>query len=358
MWTSCLLPSVKSVCLCAPALCMYLLLSPITVTAGDDPSAPEATGSFNLYFENDLFAGTDRHYTNGTKISWISPDLSRYRDSEDLPEWALPWIRRLPFINEPGLQRNIALCIGQSMYTPEKTHRRDLVPDDRPYAGWAYGGIAFHSKNNRRLDTIEIQAGIIGPLSFAEETQTQVHRLRGIPVPRGWEHQLHNEPGLLIIYERKHRIFQREWNGWGLDAITHLGAGLGNVATYANTGIEVRAGWNLPADFGAALIRPAGDTNAPVRALDSRLSGNGRFSVHLFGAISGRAVLRDVFLDGNTFTSSHSVNKEPVVADVSAGICMEYGRYKLSYAQVVRSREFERQREHHSFGSITLTVAY
>lgn len=348
----------RTVGLLAPALCVFLLLTPGPSPAGNGPRGPETRGTFNLYFENDLFAGTDRNYTNGVKLSWISPDLSRYRDSHELPDWALPWVQRLPFINEPGLQRNIALCIGQSMYTPEKTHRRDLVPDGRPYAGWTYGGIAFHSKDDTRLDTIEIQAGIVGPASLAEQTQAQVHRLRGIPVPKGWDHQLHNEPGLLMIYERKQRILQREQNGWGVDAITHVGGGIGNVATYLNTGIELRGGWNLPADFGAALIRPAGDTNAPVRSPGLHALRDHRFSLHLFAAVSGRVVLRDVFLDGNTFTSSHSVDKEPLVADVSAGICMEYGRYKLSYAQVIRSREFEEQKEHHAFGSVTLTIAY
>ncbi len=342
----------------AAILCALLLVIPVPAAAGDGP-APGKAWTFSFYFENDLFSGTDRNYTNGVKLSWVSPDLSSYREGGGLPEWAVPWVLKLPFINTPGLQRNVALSLGQSMYTPEDTARRTLIRDDRPYAGWTYGGIAFHSKNESRLDTIEIQAGIVGPHSYAEETQRLVHELRGIDVPAGWDHQLEDEPGLVLICERKNRVLdKRRPGGLGVDAITHLGAALGNVSTYANAGLEIRTGWNLPADFGDALIRPAGDTNAPVSARDPRLLQRGGFSLYAFGAVSGRLVLHDIFLDGNTFTGSHSVDKEALVADLCAGLCLVYGRFKVSYAQVLRTREFERQGEHHTFGSVTLSVSY
>lgn len=344
---------------CFFVFCAILFISEPAPAFSAEASDPEKAWTFSVYFENDIFAGTDRNYTNGVKLSWISPDLSSFKESDELPEWSLPLIRKLPFINEKGLQRNIALCVGQNMYTPEETSLENLIQDDRPYAGWIYGGIAFHSKNQRRLDTIEIQAGFVGPLSFAEKTQTFVHRLRNISLPRGWDNQLHNEPGIVFLYERKNRVFQRGGrNAPGFDVITHMGAGIGNVATYVNCGAELRAGWNLPADFGAALIRPAGDTNAPVSSRDPRLSEAGDFSLHVFGAVSGRAVIRDIFLDGNTFTHSHSVEKENFVADISAGVCLVYDRFKVSYAQVVRTREFEEQDHHHSFGSVTLSISY
>jgi hypothetical protein len=335
------------------------LFGAVSPASAGDPQTPRTPWTFTFHFENDLFSGTDRNYTNGVKLSLTSPDLRSYREGGSLPEWALPWVKRLPFINAPGLHRNIALSLGQHMYTPEDTDRATLIRDDRPYAGWTYGAIAFHSKGESRLDTIEIQAGIVGPHSYAEETQRLVHELRGIDVPAGWDNQLEDEPGLVFIYERKNRVLDRRRPaGPGVDAITHLGAALGNVFTYANAGLQLRAGWNLPADFGTALIRPAGHTGAPVSARGRRIRRKGAFSLYAFGAVSGRAVLHNIFLDGNTFTDSHSVDKEPLVADLSAGLSLVYGRYKVSYAQVLRTREFERQDERHTFGSITLSVSY
>jgi hypothetical protein len=43
------------------------------------------------------------------------------------------------------------------------------------------------------------------------------------------------------------------------------------------------------------------------------------FGWDLFFGTQGRAVARNIFLDGNTFQNSRSVSKEPVVADLIIG---------------------------------------
>jgi len=316
--------------------------------------------TFTFRFENDLFGNTDRNYTNGVKLSWISPDLTRFRDSEQLPDWAKKYISNLPFSGVENLQRNIAFSIGQNMYTPEDIKDRNLIKNDRPYAGWLYGAVAFHNKDYRHLDTIEVQAGLIGPWSLAEETQDFVHDIRGIDKANGWDNQIKNEPGLNLIYEHKDRVIQpNSLTGFGFDAITHYGGALGNIFTYANAGVEMRLGWNLPTDFGTSLIRPGGDTNAPADTKDPRYQETGHgFSLHTFAAVTGRVVLRDIFLDGNTFRDSHSVDREWLVGDVVLGVSMIFENFKISYAQVLRSKEFEEQKTGNNFGSITLSYTY
>ncbi len=341
-------------------LALLMLPMSIALVFGAKPcSAAKDWQTFSFYFENDLFVDTDQGYTNGVKLSWISPDLTGYTESDRLPDWSLPLIRRLPFINEPGLQRNIALSVGQNIYTPEDISRKELIEDDRPYAGWTYFGIAFHSKNDRRLDSMEVQLGIVGPESFAEETQEFVHKMRDFQRPNGWDNQIKNEPGLAVVYERKWRFLQAgAAGGMGFDAITHLGGALGNVYTYANGGVETRLGWNIPRDFGTCLIRPASDTTAPVDVQDPRLSGNHGLGLNVFASVEGRAVLRDIFLDGNTFADSHSVDKKYFVADIAAGVSLIIHRFKISYAHVFRTKEFKKQKDDHSFGSITLSLSW
>lgn len=341
---------------------LFLLLSlPLCSLHAVPAQAAEKDTSwtFTLLFENDLFADTDRDYTNGIKMSWISPDLSRFRDSEELPDWAKRMARKLPFSQEEGLQRNIVFSIGQKMFTPLDTSNPDLIKTDRPYGGWLYGAAAFHNKDYRHLDTFELQAGVVGPLSFAEETQNLIHDVRGIDEARGWDNQLDNEPGLAFIYEHKDRVIPASPRGLDFDAITHYGAAVGNVFTYANAGLEMRFGWNLPTDFGSSLIRPGGDNNAPTDSMDPRYRKTGPgFSLHGFAAVSGRLVLRDIFLDGNTFSDSHDVDKKLLVGDVLLGVSLVVDRYKLSYAQVFRSREFDQQSSGHNFGSISLSFTY
>ena len=319
----------------------------------------EDAGTVSLRFENDFFTHTDRHYTNGVKLSWTSPDLTSYAENEDLPRWSHRIIRCLPYINEPGQIRNVAFSIGQNMYTPSDITRRDLMKQDRPYAGWTYGGAAFHSKSSDRLDTIEIQLGMVGPESFAEQSQKFVHDARGLTHPVGWHHQLKNEPGLALIYERNWRFMEyTHQSGLGFDLIPHAGITLGNVYTYGTAGLEARIGYNVPRDFGVSMIRPAGETNAPADSRDSRIGGNAPFSIHLFASVNGKAVARDIFLDGNTFTDSHSVDKKHFVADLAAGLCITVKRVKISYAQILRTEEYHGQASDHQFGSIALSFTY
>jgi lipid A 3-O-deacylase len=336
---------------------LFLTLSP--VFGATPESEQENPGTFSLYFENDLFFNTDEHYTNGVKLTWISPDLTSYADSKKLPAWSHRFIRLLPFINEPGLKRNVAFSLGQAMYTPSDTRRSDLIVNDRPYAGWTYLAVAFHSKNERRLDSMEIQVGLVGPQSYAQSTQKEIHDLRGFDSPQGWDHQLSNEPGLNFIYARKWRLFDTGLrNRMGFDTLAQLGGALGNIYTYANGGIEARFGWNIPADFGESQITPASSTNDPVKAEYSRLSGSERFSLYFFTTADGRAVLRDIFLDGNTFAKSHSVDKEYLVGNAAFGIAIIIYRFKISIAEVIRSKEFRLQQGGQKFGSITLSFTY
>ncbi len=345
--------------MCKPLWYVLLMMlgSAPPASAVDEPLDKDTASTFTVYFENDLFGDTDQNYTNGIQFSWISPDLTQYRDNT--PRWMVPLVRRLPFINEPGLQRNVGFSIGQQIFTPQDIQRRDLIDDDRPYAGWLYVATAFHNKNYRRLDTLELQLGMIGPASLAEEAQNLVHEVRDIPTAKGWDHQLENEPGFLAIYERKERVISYgESGGWGFDAITHYGGAVGNVYIYANGGIEARFGWNVPADFGTASIRPAGDTNAPSDSSDPRFSTYRRVGLHSFVGVTGRVVARDIFLDGNTFADSHNVDKKFFVGDLAIGASAIAGSFKLSYAQVFRSKEFDGQDRGHNFGSISLSYSF
>jgi lipid A 3-O-deacylase len=321
--------------------------------------AARDTHTFSLYIENDKFTGTDQHYTNGTKLNWTSPDLADYKNDERLPRWSWPYIERLPFINKPGLQRNVSLSFGQNIYTPVDIAETKLITDDRPYAGYLYFGFAFQSKTERRLDTIEIDMGIIGPESLGGQTQRLVHQLINVQLPNGWENQLSTELGLSLIYERKIKQWKYEADrGFGFDVIPHFGAALGNVYTFLNAGAEIRLGWNLPSDFGSSTIRPAGDAHAPYNQNDPRFFKRKTPGFYFFAGTDGRWVIRNIFLDGNTFTDSHSVEKEDFVADFSIGASLLVKQLKITYAYVQRTKEFKQQNAKQAFGSLTFSFTY
>ncbi len=314
-------------------------------------------GSVSLYTENDKYlGGTDEHYTNGLKLSLLSTDLRSFSD-ESVPEPVRGLSRLFGSWVEPQHAYKLGLTLGQNLYTPENTATSAYQPNDRPYAAWLYMGVAFHVYHPAaetgaadRLDVFEINGGVVGPPALGRETQNGFHDIIGVAPAEGWDHQIETEPGMNFVYERKYRFATRNARtGWGADIIPHAGLSLGNVSTYTNVGFEVRGGWCLPADFGSNLIRPSGDSNGPRRA---------PFNVLVFAATDGRAVARDITLDGNTFSDSPSVDKNPFVADLYAGAGLGTTHWQLTYAQAFRTREFRGQDHNSVFGSLSLTFFY
>lgn len=323
-------------------------------------AAPTAPWTVNLYFENDLFDETDQNYTNGIRLSWISPDTTSYQDDPAFPAWLRAANRRLRLLhsNAPDTEHNLVVSLGQLMFTPENTAARELQPEQRPYAGYLHFGIAYHTRSDGRLDIMQIDLGIVGPSALGQDTQDLIHDLRGFEKYNGWDHQLRDEPTVQLLYEQKRRLFRHTWHSeFGHDFIAHGGASLGNVATHLNFGGEYRIGWELPDDFGTSAVRAGGDNSAPGRNGARRKQGAGIHGVHAFFAVDSRLVARDIFLDGNTFKDSHSVDKKPLVADAYAGVSFLAGRWKFSYAQVFRTREFDGQPHHHQYGSLSLSYS-
>lgn len=308
------------------------------------PERDEA-GILTLQVENDsFFGGADGHFTHGMRIAWMSPE-------DAVPQWAMDAADHVPLF-DAGASRRIVWSLGQSMFTPDDISVTDPGPEDRPYAGWLYFGVGLVSVNGNRLDNLELNLGVIGPASLAGQTQRAWHRTFGMREPKGWDTQLRNEPGLLLIYDRKWRAWQRFGvAGLGVDLTPNAGVALGNVFTNAQAGLTARIGRDLPADYGPPRIRPSqpgSDYFLPERD----------FGWYLFFGVTGRAVLRDIFLDGNSFRDSHSVDKKPFVGDVQAGFAITLGRTRIAYTHVLRSREFREQKKADHFSSVSLSMRF
>ena len=341
-------------------LALLLLTTVVSLTAFGAPQKEDDVdrGTLSVYFENDLFAGTDRFYTNGFKLGWTSADLEKFADTK-YASGLLPLIDRIPYINSPDYQKNLAYSLGQNICTPDNTEATELLENDRPYAGWLYLGLGFIWKNAEVRNSLAINIGVVGSWSYAEEAQRLVHEARGLGTPRGWDNQLHNELGVVAVYERTWR-WPRHERRVGLDweLLPHAGAALGNVYTYANLGGELRVGLNLPDDFGTAGIGPAATTSTPVERGQTAKRADFDFGLYLFARADGRAVARNIFIDGNTFGDSASADRKSLVGDLSVGASLNYHNTKLTYALTYRTEEFEAQEEAQVFGSVTINLAF
>jgi lipid A 3-O-deacylase len=307
----------------------------------------------NFRIDNDLFGKQDQGYSNGVQLTLVSPNLVDYTDDPCLPRLARWMNRHLDALTPEGFeQQNMVVTFAQGIFTPTDFTRSDLIVEDRPYAAALLVGLGYNARNGDHLRTTQLQFGIVGPSALGEQVQNEVHRILGDPRFEGWDNQLHDEPVIRLVHERMRR-FSPENGDWGWDAITHYGGSLGNLATYANAGAELRFGRHLPDDFGSTPLRPAGENTAPTR---SRQVG-GPFGIHMFLTFDASWVLRDITLDGNTFRHSHSVDKKPLVGEVGYGFALTKGRWKFALARYNRSREFEGQVEAPVFGSFTISRA-
>lgn len=351
-----------------------------------DACAPEQTLQWRggtVRLENDLFADTDRNYTNGVSLTLVSHDLEGRMRPDCLPapvglytrflSWADPAFRR--DAGRGTASQNLALRLGQAMYTPEDETRTDLVLDDRPYAGLMYLGLGWNRRLHPQdtgyemLDSRELTLGVIGPASLAEQSQDLVHGLRDMDRFRGWDHQLRNEPAIEFAIERKFKPYAEGavQPGWANDVIGSYALRLGNIETSVSTGLEFRVGWNIPNDFGSYPIRPGGENRPPsattrLRNSQPGAAGAPRPGTHAFVNVEAKAVAWDFSLDGNLFADSHQVSRRPWVAQAAAGISSQWlvgGRgIRLAVMRVWRTREFDEQDGHHAFGSVAVSLEF
>lgn len=300
--------------------------------------------TWSASWENDVFAGADGNYTNGVRFAYVSSE-------NDVPHWLENTANLLPFFAEEGAKR-WELSLGQNMYTPENYNLRAAQPNDRPYAGWLYGSAGVTSDTGTTLDHFRITLGMVGPASGAEQVQETVHDFIGSPHPQGWQNQLDNEPGLMLSYQRKWRNWWALNNeGFGLDLTPSAGATVGNIITQASAGAVVRIGEDLPADYGPPLI-------------GSTLTGTDFFQPstdlgwYLFAGLEGNAVARNIFLDGNTFSDSLSVDKKPLVGGAQVGLAVTYRDVRYAYTHRFLSKEYDQQVGTSSYGAFTVSAKF
>ncbi len=322
---------------------LQTLLAALAVLLATAPArAAQPRDTYSVIFENDLFYHTDRDYTNGIEFAY-SP-AGNPRDA--VPGFLLDLAP--DEFSGPGTRTSFSL--GQMMFTPEDTAAYDPPLTQRPYAGFLYGGLMLSARTATREDQLRLQLGVTGPASLAADAQDFVHRLRGFALPQGWHTQLRDEPGLVLSYQRIDRIAALSSGSEQIfDLNTNYGGAIGNIFDYADAGFTARLGFNMPADNGPPQIEPA----RPGSYFYLPQPGLGAY---IFAGLQGRAVARNIFLDGNSFQPSRSVDKENFVGELAMGGALTYDRFRLSFVHVIRTREYKLQSGFDQFGTLCLSV--
>lgn len=317
--------------------------------AQDAPVEARKPAVISLTTENDFFGGgTDRNYSNGLRIERVS-------GADDVHP-GLDWVaNRLPWLDLERTELRQGFAISQVIFTPEDISAKVPDPSDRPYAGWLSLSATVVASDDDTQDTLQVNLGVVGPSAGGKFVQNSWHEVIGADIANGWDQQLKDEPGIEIVAQRLQLIDGPDLPlGLETDFGAHLGAAIGNVRTYGSTGLTARIGWDLNSSFGPPRIRPAlsGAGEFVPGTADSPLGG------YFFVGVDGRAIARDMFLDGNLWRDSARVeDRRDFVGDLQAGIAVHFRSVQVAFTFVHRTEEFVRQDGPQRFGAVSISVA-
>lgn len=304
--------------------------------------------TFSFYADNDSRIlkpnhDTDRFYTNGVAISFAQQSKLAERINDVIP------------FGDRYERFALGGTIGQLMFTPGNIKNPDYIPDDHPYAGYLYGGVFWQRADSTTMDHFQLDIGLVGPSSLAEDAQIWAHEITDADDPKGWDHQIRQEITGQGTFRKKWRL-RADPDGVGLNAdlIPAVGVSLGTVQTWAEGGATARIGINLPDDFGPGRVSEVGAaTGDPARAARG-------FGFYGFVRVAGRAVGHNMLIEGNNFRDSNGESIYNLVGEIQGGVAVQYHWDNISidlmYGQTVVTPEFREQETTHAYGSLSLAV--
>ena len=278
------------------------------------------------------------------------------------PFWVKSIRPYLPWINNVAPART-SYSIEQSANMHSHLTRKNRKysehlwnSEQRPDAGYLAGNARIgiqevQTPKRRRVDMIDLSAGIVGPYSGAQSVHQVVHDLTGGGTDK-W-HQINSEPFVNANYEYGYRFFLWEPNEKEtIELHPHIGAALGTAMTHAKLGFTIRIGRLLEYDMGAPrLAQMLTGSNFPNIK-------NKKISWNIFTGIEGRAHAHNILLDENLITGGQSVNSHPYTYDVQTGFEFGYGNYRLTAMNVYRSREYKGQQYTNEFVRVALAAEF
>ncbi len=137
---------------------------------------------FRFNYDNDYFASSDKNYTQGYSLEFISPFFIKNPVNSIL-------IKPKDFTIKYGL------AIEHIGFTPDEYELPDIQFGDRPFAAaiMIKSAVIGRSTDKKLRLHSSLNLGLIGPGAFGEEMQVGIHEATGNTIPLGWKHQIKND---------------------------------------------------------------------------------------------------------------------------------------------------------------------
>lgn len=322
-------------------LCLIMLMSfSATVSSAAEPAAGPKN-ALSVRDENDAIGGDDVNYVNG-----ISVALTREGEGLLGGVWDLA--------GKSEGKRFATYELTQLIFTPFHTGFSNPPANEHPYAGLLYLGFTTHLMQDKSLHSLKLMLGLVGPSAFAEDVQSFVHRVEGYDQPKGWGHQLKDEPVANLVYEyRRKYLLTSPDAALGVEVIPMGGAFLGNYLIQATTDVQCRVGYHLPNDFGATVLR--GSSYLPF---PQETEAHHNWGIYGFAGGGASVVARNLVLDGNSFATSRSVDKRIFLPAAEVGASLWTRNFQTTFSYVMWGKEFYGQPSQESYISGLISVFF
>jgi len=310
---------------------------------------------------------TDHFYTNGLR-------LQKLWEGSGAPAWArgMGWpLQKLgQWVFPKDALFATGYTLGQNQYTPSDLTVSDPIVGQRPYGAWLYVGadVVFNGHDEvrgsrafpRHAHFLQLDVGIVGQGAGGRVAQATAHKIlngftrtNAAPEPKGWHNQVGNQPALQFSYR-----WARDWLapslgrlGRVLDLDTQPGFMLGNPFVVAAASAHVRAGYNIPSDFGPpqhipAPPPPAAGHETPAvpeqRARpEPRPPWTDWVELYAFAGVEGRRIVHNAFLDCSRCRDLYQIEPRPWVGDREFGVALRIWKVRVIWRRIWRSAEFD-----------------
>lgn len=292
--------------------------------------AQDFKNEFGFKSDNDSYLGfgSDRYYTNGLFIN--------FRHA----------------INQNKLSPKTEKIIyeinaGQKMYNPYSGYAPNPTKQDRPFAGYLYGGFAlswFHK--NESILKAEVQIGTIGPDTRAEQAQELLHKTVGFYAIDGWQYQVSDEIAINLSAQYTKRLLRADEKDLDLSLETY--GNLGNTFSGAGAGVVFRYG-KINQLFNTAYTNSIISNNAKTKPFANK-------EFFFYAKPQLNLVAYDATLQGGMFSHTSPITFKPQAVVFAQQIGLNYSsrRFTADFSLLFKTKEVKSSARAHQWGSVSM----
>jgi hypothetical protein len=311
---------------------------------------------FSFQFNNDAFAGTDRHYSNGVALSWID---NTYEDkvTSDISYYSKFMLDTFSVLTQNSLDEskkyNAGVSISQAILTPDDVTQTTAQYNDMPYAAYLAMSFYIFEWDDDSFNEYRIRFGVVGEDALGEAMQNSFHALIGNEEAKGWDTQLKTQYNATLLLQHGEISWEyHKDDSLFMDWFNHFGVQVGNFTTEMFGGTMFRFGDNYSRGFNTHS--PILNEEASMIQLKER---NENFGWSVSSGISIALQAYSYILEESS-NQGYEVTKKVFSGSLYIGSDLFYQKHKLTFFYESPTKYSDQQNERDIFGGFTYTYIF